>query len=164
MYMSKQQKKKKRTIQLLVWLCYPAPLWLGHFSNVFCACTHRHTHTHTLRQSHSQHNTLTCPSPHTQIAVQDESLQQSTWKKLPDVPYSCSAVCVADGVLLDIGGSKACSIYALHPFEQRWQYVGNMPFECSYVDTLPLSGGGLLVVDGDSQRVLRVTVEGKSCK
>ena len=32
------------------------------------------------------------------------------------------------------------------------------------VDTLLLSGGRLLVVDGDSQRVLWVTVEGKPCK
>ena len=79
---------------------------------------------------------------------------------------------MVDGVLLAIGGQeedsygskKTSAIYALHPVDQKWQHVGDMPFECSYVDTLLLSGGRLLVVDGDSQRVLRVTVEGKPCK
>ena len=76
------------------------------------------------------------------------------------------------GVLLAIGGreedsygsKKTSAIYALHPVDQKWQHVGDMPFQCCYVDTLLLSGGRLLVVDGDSQRVLRVTVEGKPCK
>ena len=79
---------------------------------------------------------------------------------------------MVDGVLLAIGGAdgdnwgsmKTSAIYALHPVDQKWQHVGDMPFECSYVDTLLLSGGRLLVVDGDSQRVLRVTVEGKPYK
>ena len=80
---------------------------------------------------------------------------------------------MVDGVLLAIGGQEdqvgskskeASAIYALHPVDQKWQYVGDMPFECSYVDTLLLSGGRLLVVDGVSQRILRVTVEGKPCK
>ena len=110
-----------------------------------------------------------CILTHTQIAVQSqEDTQQSTWRELPDVPYSCSAVCVVDGVLLAIGGSgaskKTSAIYALHPVDQKWQHVGDIPFGCFYVDTLLLSGGKLLVVDGDSQRVLRVTVEGKPCK
>ena len=128
------------------------------------ACTslnfnlHPHTHTHT----------------HTQISVQSqEDAQQSIWRKLPDVPYIGSAVCVVDGVLLAIGGQekgsygskKTSAIYALHPVDQKWQQVGDMPFECFYVDTLLLSGGRLLVVDGNSsKRVLRVTVEGKPCK
>ena len=76
---------------------------------------------------------------------------------------------MVDGVLLAIGGEEEHSygsketsaIYALHPVDKKWQHVGDMPFECSYVDTLLLSGGRLLVVDGDSSlRVLRVTVEG----
>ena len=119
-----------------------------------CILTHTHTHTHT------------------QIAVQSqEDTQQSIWRELPDVPYYCSAVCVVDGVLLAIGGredqvgsTKTSAIYALHPVDQKWQHVGDMPFECSFVDTLLLSGGRLLVVDGDSKRVLRVTVEGMSYK
>ena len=57
---------------------------------------------------------------------------------------------------------KTSAIYAFHPVHQKWQHVGDMPFDCSHVDTLLLSGGRLLVVDGDSQRVLRVTVEGKT--
>ena len=77
-------------------------------------------------------------------------------------------MCVVDGVLLAIGGldgsRKTSAIYALHPVDQKWQHVGVMPFECSLVDTLLLSDGRLLVVDGSSQRVLRVTVEGKPCK
>ena len=76
---------------------------------------------------------------------------------------------MVDGVLLAIGGQedlvgskkKTSAIYALHPVDQKWQHVGDMPFECSYVDTLLLSGGRLLVVDGDSQRV---TVGGKPYK
>ena len=123
---------------------------------------HAYTHTHTHTHNHT----------HTQIAVQSqEDTQQSTWRELPDVPYYCSAVCVVDGVLLAIGGTedmrgskKTSAIYALNPVDQKWQHVGDMPFECSYVDTLLLSGGRLLVVDGDSQRVLMVTVEGKPCK
>ena len=121
-----------------------------------CILTHTHTHTHT----------------HTQISVQSqEDTQQSIWRELPDVPYYRSAVCVVDGVLLAIGGQedlvgskKTSAIYALHPVDQKWQHVGDMPFECSYVDTLLLSGGRLLVVDGDSKRVMRVTVEGKPFK
>ena len=119
-----------------------------------CILTHTKTHTHT------------------QISVQSQKdTQQSTWRELPDVPYYCSAVCVVDGVLLAIGGredsygsKKTSAIYALHPVDQKWQHVGDMPFECSFVDTLLLSGGRLLVVDGVSQRVLRVTVEGKPYK
>ena len=74
---------------------------------------------------------------------------------------------MVDGVLLAIGGlddgsKNTSAIYALHPVDQKWQHVGDMPFECSYVDTLLLSGGRLLLFDGYSQRGLRVTVEGKS--
>ena len=94
--------------------------------------------------------------------------QQSAWRELPDVPYHCSSVCVVDGVLLAIGGNqreegskKTSAIYALHPVDKKWQHVGDMPFECSSVDTLLLSEGRLLVVDGGSKRVWRVTVEGK---
>ena len=117
-----------------------------------CILTHTHTHTHT------------------QISVQSqEDTQQSIWRKLPDVPYYYSAVCVVDGVLLAIGGQekdsygskKTSAIYALHPVDQKWQHVGDMPFKCSFVDTLLLSGRRLLVVDGISQKV---TVEGKPCK
>ena len=107
-------------------------------------------------------------STHIQTTPHTKDIQRSTWREPPDVPYSYSAVCVVDGVLLAIGGwdgsKKTSAIYALHPVDQKWQHVGNMPFECSYVDTLLLSGGRLLVVDGYSQRVLRVTVEGKPCK
>ena len=129
-------------------LCVPSG---AHIHMTACA----HTHTHT------------------QIAVQSqEDTQQSTWRELPDVPYYCSAVCVVDGVLLAIGGQeedsyglkKTSAIYALHPVDQKWQHVGDMPFECCYVDTVLLSGGRLLVVDGYSQKVLRVTVEGKPYK
>ena len=40
---------------------------------------------------------------------------------------------------------------------------GDMPSKCSWVDTLLLSEGRLLVVDGSSTKVWRITVEGKSC-
>ena len=75
---------------------------------------------------------------------------------------------MVDGVLLAIGGwdgsKNTSAIYALHPVDQKWQHVGDMPFECRFVDILLLSGGRLLVVDGYNHRVLRVTVEGKPCK
>ena len=76
---------------------------------------------------------------------------------------------MVEGVLLAIGGSeedswfsseKTSAIYAFHHVDQKWQHVGDMPFKCSYVDSLLLSGGGLLVVDGDSRQVLKITVEG----
>ena len=127
-------------------------------SLIFNVLPHTHTHTHT----------------HTPISVQSqEGTQQSIWRELPDVPYYRSAVCVVDGVLLAIGGreeddwrskKKTSAIYALHPVDQKWQHIRDMPFECCYVDTLLLSGGRLLVVDGNSQKVLRVTVEGMPYK
>ena len=95
-----------------------------------CILTHTHTNTHT--------------HTHTQISVQSqEDTQQSIWRELPDVPYYRSAVCVVDGVLLAIGGieedsygsKQTSAIYALHPIDQKWQHVGDMPFECSDVDT-----------------------------
>ena len=73
-------------------------------------------------------------------------------------------MCVVDGVLLAIGGhdgSKTSSIYGLHLEEKKWRHVGDMPFACSRVDTLLLSGGGLLMVDGDTRQVLKITVQGK---
>ena len=79
-----------------------------------------------------------------------------------------SSVCVVDGVLLAIGGededgSKTSSIYGLHLNEKKWRHVGDMPLACSQVDTLLLSGGGLLMVEGDTQQVLKITVQGKYC-
>ena len=76
---------------------------------------------------------------------------------------------MGDGVLLAIGGEeedtyrskKTSSIYGLHGGDKKWKLVGDMPFACSMVDTLLLSDGGLLVVDGRTQQVLRITVQGK---
>ena len=76
---------------------------------------------------------------------------------------------MGDGVLLAIGGAegneyrskKTSSIYGLHGVDKKWKLVGDMPFACSMVDTLLLSDGGLLVVDGNTQQVLRITVQGK---
>ena len=75
---------------------------------------------------------------------------------------------MVDGVLLAIGGAenreeskKASSIYGLHCDDKTWKHVGDMPFACSRVDTLLLSDGGLLVVDGRTRHVLRITVQGK---
>ena len=56
---------------------------------------------------------------------------------------------------------KTSAIYAFSHTDQKWHWVGDMPFECSYADTLQLPGGKLLLVDGVSQRVLRITVQGK---
>ena len=77
---------------------------------------------------------ITQTTPHT------EHIPQLTWRELPDVPYSLSAACVVDGVLLAIGGTEdqegskkmTSAIYALHPVDQKWQHVGDMPFEYSY--------------------------------
>ena len=76
---------------------------------------------------------------------------------------------MGDGVLLAIGSAenrrsgsnKTYSIYGLHGDDKKWKHVGDMPFACSRVDTLLLSDGGLLVVDGSTQQVLRITVQGK---
>ena len=87
---------------------------------------------------------------------------------MPDVPYCGATVCVLDGVLLAIGGSegqigsrKVNGIHAFHAIDRKWRHIGDLPFECSNVETLPLSGGSLLVVDGDSKGVLKVTAEGR---
>ena len=76
---------------------------------------------------------------------------------------------MGDGVLLAIGGAeedkygskKTSSIYGLHGDDKKWKHVGDMPFACSQVNTLLLSDGGLLVVDGSTKQVLRITVQGK---
>ena len=75
---------------------------------------------------------------------------------------------MGDGVLLAIGGAeedllgskKTFSIYGLHG-DDKWKHVGDMPFACDLVDTLLLSDRGLLVVDGITKQVLRITVQGK---
>lgn len=85
------------------------------------------------------------------------------------MPYCCSSVCVADNVLLAIGGSyeeeirsqKTSDIYAFHPIDIKWLHVGELPFKCCFADTLLLSNGKLLVADGDSRKVVEVTV---TCK
>ena len=73
---------------------------------------------------------------------------------------------MVDGVLA-IGGQEGgytsqmtSAIYAFHHVDQKLQHVGDLPFECSFVDTLLLSGGRLLVVNGISKQVLKITVEG----
>ena len=75
---------------------------------------------------------------------------------------------MGDGVLLAIGGAEdwseskeTSSIYGLHGDDKKWKHLGDMPFACYRVDTQLLSDGGLLVVDGLTQQVLRITVQGK---
>ena len=75
---------------------------------------------------------------------------------------------MVEGVLLafggaeeDIYGSTTSSIYGLHGDDKKWKHVGDMPFACSMVDTLLLSDGALLMVDGGTLQVLRITVQGK---
>ena len=76
---------------------------------------------------------------------------------------------MVSGVLLAIGGAedstakskKTSAILAFHHVDLKWQHVGDLPFECSWIDTLLLSGGRLLVVNGYKRRqVLKITVEG----
>ncbi|KAL5475152.1 hypothetical protein EMCRGX_G027217 [Ephydatia muelleri] len=93
-------------------------------------------------------------------------IQQSIWVRLSDVPYRYSSVCAVDGLLLAIGGgesiigtNKTSAIYAFHCGDRKWVHVGDMPFQCDMVDTL-LSGGELLCVDGVSQQVFKVEVDG----
>ena len=119
-----------------------------------------HVHTHMCTHTHSQ---TSAESAHT------HNPQQSVWRKVPDVPNTLSSICVVDGELLAIGGQedrqdgsrKTSSIYGLHLDEKKWRLVGDLPFACSTVDTLLLSGGGLLMVDGYTQQVLKITVQGK---
>ena len=77
---------------------------------------------------------------------------------------------MVDGVLLAFGGreedysgsKKTSAIYCFHhDGDQKWKHVGDLPFACSMVDILPQSGGGLLMVDGETQQVLKITVNGK---
>ena len=129
-------------------------------------CVHTHMTTHDTSPPIS--TTHMCTHIHKTTAHTHDS-QQSIWRQLPDVPYYKSSVCVGDGVLLAIGGAegdklgskKTSSIYGFHGVDKKWKHVGDMPFACSQVDTLLLSDGGLLVVDGYTQQVLRITVQGK---
>ena len=74
---------------------------------------------------------------------------------------------MAEGVLLVIGGAEdnygyqtTPAVYGCKHYDKKWKHIGDIPFECSFVDTL--SGGGLLMVDGSStQQVLKITVKGK---
>ena len=77
---------------------------------------------------------------------------------------------MVDGVLLAFGGAEGLlygsknspAIYGFHCDDQKWNHVGDLPLACSWVDTLLLSGGRLLMVDGSStQQVLKIAVEGK---
>ena len=70
-------------------------------------------------------------------------------------------------MLLAIGGTqdtkgekKTSSICAYHPDVQKWQHVGKMPFKGSFLNSLLLSGGEFIVVDGDSKQVLQIIVKG----
>lgn len=92
-------------------------------------------------------------------------INSSAWKKLPDVPFWYSSVSVVDGILLAIGGEDeshkvTSTICAFHLIDKKWQRVGNLPFECSFVDSLLLSSGELLVIDGKNQRALKVEAKG----
>lgn len=70
-------------------------------------------------------------------------------------------------MLLAIGGNEDMSrqststsaIYKFHCIDQTWKHAGEMSHKCSDVDTLLLSGGGLLVVDGHRQQVLKIEIE-----
>ena len=128
-------------------------------------CVHTHMTTHDTSPPIS--TTHMCTHIHKTTAHTHDS-QQSIWRQLPDVPYCGSSVCVGDGVLLAIGGAegwsgsnKTSSIYGLHGDDKKWKHVGDMPFTCFKVNTLLLSDGGLLVVDGYTTQVLRITVQGK---
>ena len=80
--------------------------------------------------------------------------------------YDVILVSSTDNVLFAIGGEdqygskQTSSIYGLHVVEKKWRHVGDLPFACSRVDML-LSGGGLLMVDGNTHQVLKITVQGK---
>ena len=77
---------------------------------------------------------------------------------------------MVDGVLLAIGGQedidwaskkKTSAIHAFHHVDQKWQHVGDLPFECSRVNTILLSGRSLLlVVDMESTQMMMGAVEG----
>eukprot|EP00731_Ephydatia_muelleri_P012524 Em0006g1418a len=101
-----------------------------------------------------------------------------TWHRGPSLPkpcYAMSAVVHGDVVFVmggydmdravwcadirDLDGSKTSSIYGLHLDEKKWRHIGDMPLACSMVNTLLLSGG-LLMVDGYTEQVLKITVQG----
>ena len=69
-------------------------------------------------------------------------------------------------MLLAIGGAqdlegekKTSAIYVYDHEDQKWHRVGDMPFKCCFGDTLLQSGRRLLIVDGDSRKMLKITVE-----
>ena len=74
---------------------------------------------------------------------------------------------MVNGVLLAIGGQdqspaskKTSAIYAFSQRLHTWLYVGDLPFECSLVDSL-VYGDDLVVVDGGSGRAVQGKVNGE---
>ena len=73
-------------------------------------------------------------------------------------------------MLLAIGGQdnnpssskKTSSIHALSLSLRAWLHVGDVPFECSLVDSVVLpGGGGLGVIDGAGRQMVQGSVKGE---
>ena len=101
--------------------------------------THTYAHTHVATShvpvhmlqmyvhTHMTHLHLFPPHMCTQTTLTHTyDSQQSIWRKLPDVPYQCSSICVVDGVLIAVGGhdqhgTKTSAIYGFcHHDDQMW--------------------------------------------
>ena len=77
---------------------------------------------------------------------------------------------MVDDVLLAIGGAEdryesrmTSAIYAFLHVDQKWIYIGDLPLQFAYLDTLLLREGALLIADGCNRHVWKVTVNGKQC-
>ena len=54
-------------------------------------------------------------------------------------------------------------IYAFNHDNQKWEHVVDMPFKCSFASVLQ-SQENMYIIDGQSSRFVKITVQGKSCK
>ena len=105
------------------------------------------------------------------IASCEKLLQNTPWKRLPDVPLKCTSTAVFGNRLIIIGGelaSPSSAVNAYSPSSQSWIHVGDMPAPLSDTCTIVLPSGELMVIGGlpeSVSNVLKMTVMGKSiCK
>lgn len=84
------------------------------------------------------------------VATNTEEIDQTLWKKLPNVPLLKSALLVFRKQLLSVGGGDPCSssIYAYTSYTNSWVCVADLPIVCYSTCILDLPTGELMMMGG----------------
>ena len=84
------------------------------------------------------------------------------WKKLPETSYTASSICFIGDAFFAIGGTvkengskKTSSVF--HFRDQKWQPFDDLQLQCSFVNTLPVMDG-ILVIDNYTKVVMWITL------